>query len=116
MFGDRLRVDAVEARVHLPANLAHLGACIGQQVAQVAAARAVHRIHRHAQLPRPIASKSTRCVKMLAVGRKRIEPDDQVAVQRLFDIHARRFRARRQIGRQRVPRRVFVSALVALPP
>ena len=73
VFRDRLRVDAVEARVHLTPNLADVDPGAGQQIVQVAPARAVHGIHHHPQAGAANGVEVDQVAQVRAIRREGVE-------------------------------------------
>ena len=85
--GDRLRVDAAEAGIHLAADLGHLAARSLQKGFDHAAARSVHGIHDKALRVFGDHIRIDQRAQMIEVRRQRVELLDQVGFACLLIIH-----------------------------
>jgi hypothetical protein len=96
IFFNRFGMNAAKPRIHFPANFQHLTARRRENRAQVAASRAVHRVHYHAPLFFADGLHIRERLDVFEIQRKEIRARYRARFQRVWiRARARRFVFRR---------------------
>ena len=111
VFGNWLRVDAAEARVHLVAQVDNVGSGAHEHLADRPPTRSVHGVVHDAQLPFVDDIEVDERPQMLVVGPGGVELDDALGTHRFVQVHqARRAAVGLVVGQQPLDLAVLLRA------